>query len=122
MRVIIAGSRSFTDTDVVDTALHQLFLGDFARELTEEVDVILSGSARGADQCGEDVAQRCGIPVERYPAEWDKYGKTAGVIRNQTMAENADALVAFWDGKSKGTRHMIETALNVGLEVHVYRF
>jgi hypothetical protein len=57
-----------------------------------------------------------------FKADWDKHGKAAGPIRNQQMAQEADGLIAFWDGKSRGTKDMIQKALNYGLETHVYRY
>lgn len=81
---------------------------------------IISGGARGVDSLGEWYGQCFGIPVYVMPAEWDKYGKAAGPIRNEQMAKEADALIAVWDGKSQGTRHMIRCAKEEGLEVFVW--
>lgn len=78
--------------------------------------------ARGADRLGEKYAKEHGYKVLYFPADWDIDGKSAGFIRNVKMAENADALVAFWDGKSVGTKHMIETAQNKGLAVRIKRY
>lgn len=82
-----------------------------------EITVVLSGGARGIDKMGEDWAVQHGLPIDIYPALWNKHGKAAGPIRNARMAENADALVAFWDGESRGTRNMIEEAKRRGLKV-----
>lgn len=60
--------------------------------------------------------------MKRFPADWGKYGKSAGVLRNKQMAEYADGLIAFWDGKSRGTANMIETAKGLGLRVRVARY
>jgi len=79
----------------------------------------LSGAARGADTLGEEWAVMCGIPIEKYPADWNAHGKSAGYKRNTVMAEHAEALIALWDGKSRGTAHMIEIAKRHGLRVHV---
>jgi hypothetical protein len=62
------------------------------------------------------------IPCFRFPADWDRYGKAAGYIRNETMAANAEALIALWDGRSPGTKHMIDIARKKGLKVYVHRF
>ncbi len=112
MRVIVAGSRGFTleDYEVVENAC--LMSGYW-------YTVVLSGKADGVDALGERFAARIGVPVEPYPADWKRLGNTAGRIRNVRMAENADALVAVWDGSSPGTKHMIETARARGLLVHV---
>ena len=60
------------------------------------------------------------IPCEKYPADWDKYGKSAGYRRNEQMADNADSLIALWDGRSRGTKHMIDIAHRKGLKVYVH--
>lgn len=82
---------------------------------------VLSGRAPGPDRHGEEWATHRGIDVELYPAEWKRQGKAAGLIRNCRMAQNADALVAVWDGKSPGTQHMISVARSLGLRVFVYK-
>lgn len=111
MKVIIAGSRQgFTYRDVEKAMTMSGF----------PVTAIVSGTARGVDRLGEDWAERNNIPVTRFPALWDAYGKGAGYIRNAKMADNADALVALWDGKSKGTQHMIKLAKKKGLQVVTY--
>jgi hypothetical protein len=84
--------------------------------------VIISGAARGADRLGEKYAKERGYKVIRVPADWNRYGKSAGYIRNKEMAESSDALVAFWDGKSKGTKNMIDLAKEYGLKVRVIMF
>ncbi len=101
--VIIAGSRDFNDYDLLCAKCDHLFQN-------KKPTAILCGKARGADTLGERYAKEHGIPVEYYPAEWDHFGKSAGYIRNEQMAMNADALIAFWDGKSRGTKHMIDLA------------
>ena len=103
MKLIIAGSRGFTSYETLKTHLHKLGLDN--KELT-----VISGCARGADQLGERWAQELGKPVIRMPADWDKYGKSAGYKRNEEMARIATHLVAFWDGSSRGTKHMIDLA------------
>jgi hypothetical protein len=111
MRTIIAGSRDMTDYSVVCTAML-----DFAEEVTE----VVSGEARGVDRLGEKWATMRGIPVKRFPANWDRFGRSAGYKRNTEMARYAEALVAIWDGKSKGTKNMIDEAKRLGLVVHVH--
>lgn len=81
--------------------------------------IIISGTAKGADTLGERYAEEKSYEVWRYPADWNTYGKKAGYIRNEKMAQVADALVAFWDGKSRGTKHMIDLAYKYGLEVRI---
>lgn len=83
--------------------------------------MVVSGTARGVDQLGEQFAKDFSLPVTRFPANWDAYGKQAGFLRDKEMAEHADALIAVWDGKSRGTEHMIDIATEKGLAVHVKR-
>lgn len=115
-RIIIAGGRDFNDWNYLAQCCRIVVA------MRKLAPIILSGKARGADSIGAAWAKEAGFLVEEYPADWDTYGKGAGMIRNQEMADNADVLVAFWDGKSKGTKGMIDIAMKEGLEVHVYRY
>lgn len=117
-RVIIAGSRSFTDYDRLQ-ALCDNILSKKSR--THEIRII-SGTARGADTLGERYAQERGYNLQRFPADWLQYGRAAGPIRNRQMADNADALICFWNGHSPGARNMIETANKKGLPVRTIYF
>lgn len=83
---------------------------------------IVSGTANGADKLGEKYANEKGYLLKKFPADWDKYGKSAGFKRNVEMSNYADALIAFWDGKSKGTKHMIDLAKRYELKVKVVIF
>ena len=116
MRVIIAGGRTFTNFDLMITTLDELFVK------TDEPITVISGTARGADQTGERYADLRGYDVERYPAQWDKYGRSAGYKRNAQMADRATHCVVFWDGKSRGSKHMINLAQQKGLELRVVRY
>lgn len=84
--------------------------------------VIVSGHASGADALGERYAQERGYELETYPADWKVHGRAAGSIRNAQMASVAHALIAFWDGKSRGTKNMIDTAKKHNLHVAVVRY
>lgn len=99
MKVIIAGGRDFHNYFIMENVLKQL----------HSIDEVVCGDAQGADTLGMRWAIYNNIPIWHMPALWDKYGKNAGFIRNAEMGEYADALIAFWDGKSKGTKHMIQT-------------
>lgn len=112
MKVIIAGGRNIDELHIVQQAVR---MSGFA------ISLEVSGGAPGADTLGETVAWGLRVPVKRYPAEWNKYGKGAGMVRNEEMAKNAQALVAIWDGASRGTKHMIHIATYYGLEVYVHR-
>jgi hypothetical protein len=87
----------------------------------DEVEIV-SGNAKGADRMGEYYASQRGYKKVLFPAKWDEYGKSAGFIRNKQMAEYADALIAFFDGESRGTKSMIELAEKNGLVINVYKY
>jgi len=108
MKVIIAGGRTFVPTEA-----HCLVLCE-QKELLPITEVV-SGCAKGADAFGEWWASEHGIPVKEFPANWGRYGRGAGPIRNRQMAEYADALIAFPGGS--GTRHMLRTAKELGLVI-----
>lgn len=115
-RVIVAGSRDFNDYELLKSKmLHYLKGFDLS-----EVEIV-SGTARGADQLGERFAREFGCKLKQFPADWNK-GRQAGILRNIEMGDYADALVAFWDGKSRGTKHMIEYAKKKWLKVRVVRY
>jgi len=116
-RLIVAGSRDFKNYEQLKQKCDSLLS---QKRLTHSI-VIVSGTARGADQLGERYAAERGYRVERFPADWDRDGIAAGPIRNSQMAAHADALVAFWDGKSRGTKDMIEKAKERNLLLRVFR-
>lgn len=122
MRLIIAGSRTFNNAAILaeeaDTYIYEKVEAGLAFSRPNEITVI-SGTARGADQLGERWATIRGYDVERYPAQWDVYGKSAGYKRNEYMASIATDLLAFWDGKSRGAKHMIDIAKRAGLAVKI---
>lgn len=122
IKVIIAGTRDFNDYAFLKKNLDYFLQG--INPNNEEIEIV-SGNARGADKLGERYAKEHNLPVKLFPANWDKYGKRAGYLRNQEMANYADVLIAFWDEKSKGTKHMIDIAKKQGLTVivvgYVYR-
>ncbi len=111
MKTIIAGSRGIIDYFVLLQAIK-----DYPFSITS----VVSGCAKGVDTLGEQYAQENNLKLYKFPADWSTYGKRAGYIRNAEMAENADALLAIWDGESRGTKHMIDIARAKGLEVYVY--
>lgn len=94
----------------------------FLQDEKKEDVVIISDHASGADALGERYAQERGFQLETFPADWKAHGRAAGPIRNARMASAANALIAFWDGKSRGTKNMIETAKNHNLKVVVVRY
>lgn len=110
MKVIVAGSRNICDYHTVEKAI---------KESGFEITELVSGGARGVDAVGESWARRYEIPFKVFPAQWSKFKLEAGPIRNAQMAEYAEALIAVWDGKSKGTMNMIKLARAANLKVHV---
>ena len=116
-RVIVAGSRTLEDYELVRKTLDPILAPMDKRDT-----VILSGTARGADKLGERYASEHGYAVVCYPADWTTHGRRAGIIRNEQMVLDATHLVAFWDGVSKGTRHMIAAASGRGIETWIIRF
>lgn len=117
-KVIIAGGRDFYKYDLLNLKCRELLLTNYKISDIE----IVSGKARGADKLGEQFAEQYGIQVKEFPADWKRYGNAAGPIRNREMANYADALIAFWDGRSTGTRNMIETARELGLKVRIVHY
>lgn len=111
MKTIIAGSRAITDYRAVKRAI---------RDSCYTVAEVVSGGASGVDILGEKWARAHSIPVKRFPADWELHGKSAGPIRNKEMANYADALIAIWDGKSRGTANMIQLARKSNLPIFVY--
>jgi hypothetical protein len=82
---------------------------------------IVSGGARGVDSVAEQQAKKRGLPVEIYRAEWERFGKSAGFRRNRDIVTNADMVVAFWDGRSRGTENTINLAKREGIPIHIFQ-
>ncbi len=106
MKVVISGCRDYNDYDVAKEYIE----GCFSNVGSKEEITILSGGSKGADALGERYAKERGLKIERYPANWDFFGKRAGPVRNMEMAQKCDFVICFWDGKSRGTKSMIECA------------
>lgn len=106
MKVIIAGSRTITEIRHLENAVAKLLVlsPNFILRITE----VVSGTARGADQLGEAWALKQNIPIKKMPADWDRYKKAAGPIRNREMAKYADMAIVLWDGSSRGAKNMID--------------
>lgn len=102
-RIVVAGCREYQNYQEASG-----YISFCIREIKETFSLVfMSGGCRGADSLGERYALENGFPIERYPAEWTKYGAAAGPIRNRKMAEICDYVICFWDGKSRGTQSMI---------------
>lgn len=113
LKTIIAGSREIVDYEIVKEAILKSFI---------HISEVVSGTAAGVDRLGERYSREHKIPIKRFPPDWVRFGKSAGYLRNQEMADYVGrdgALVAVWNG-SKGTAHMIEIANRKGMTVFVY--
>lgn len=111
--MIIAGSRTIKDYETVARVIEEV---EWEKEITE----VVCGMASGVDDLGRKWARSKGIPVLEMPADWNKHGRSAGPIRNEEMAKDADALILIWDGKSKGSADMLRQAKKHGLKIYGY--
>ena len=113
MKVIIAGGREFTNYDFVEKECNSIL-----KNLAEPIEIV-SGLARGVDTLAINYQIKYGYKLHPFPADWDAFGLGAGHKRNGEMADFADMLIAFWDGRSTGTKNMIETMRKLNKPVHV---
>ena len=111
MKIIIAGSRTFTDYKKLCEVCDQILQDQ------NNIEIVSGAYYRGADKLGEKYATEKGLKLTKFPADWKRFGRAAGPKRNEQMANYADALVAFWDGKSRGTKNMIDLAEQLGLHL-----
>lgn len=116
MKLIIAGTRTFLDYELLSKKL------DLLLSQTPKPIEIVSGKAKGADTLGETYAIAKGYPVKSFQADWHRYGHAAGPIRNEEMAQYATHCVVFWDGKSKGTKSMIRLAKRYNLQLRIIHY
>lgn len=133
MRIIIAGGRDFNDYKLLKKSCHRI-LHQLSDEklcspyihIENKLSEIVCGKAKGADTLGKQFGKEYGFKIKYFPANWDLYGKSAGYRRNDEMAiyakEDNGILIAFWDGKSKGTKHMIDLANKHGLRVFIINY
>jgi hypothetical protein len=110
-KIIIAGSRGFNDYDLLSKVI-------FEQSEKFEAMSIVSGMAKGADALAVKFAKEHGVQLYEFPADWSQ-GKAAGYMRNKEMADFSQGLIAFWDGESPGTRHMINLMRNRNKFVYV---
>jgi hypothetical protein len=109
----VVGSRDFGDYEKMKLVLD---------EYKNKAWLIVSGGARGADSLSEKWASENNMKMCVFPAEWDKYGKRAGFIRNEEIVKYSDQVIAFWDGNSRGTAHTIGLCKKLGKEVRIIRY
>jgi len=125
LRIIIAGGRDFDNYVLLKSSVNKII--ESLMTSSERIEIV-SGRAKGADRLGEQYANEVGYPIAYFSADWGNLGKRAGYVRNRGMAKyamsdgNIGMLIAFWDGKSKGTKHMIDLANRYGLVAHVVNF
>jgi hypothetical protein len=121
LRIIIAGSRDFNDYELLKITLNEyLFYNNHLKWNKKEVKIV-SGGAIGADALGERYAKENLYYQNIFRPDWKLHGKAAGPIRNKLMAENADVLIVFWNGESKGTADMIKQGEKKGLKVLIIK-
>jgi len=116
-RILVAGSRNYNNFAEAKSFIENCI----SRLKNEYTLVFVSGTCRGADMLGERFAAENGYEIERYPADWKRFGKSAGPKRNETMAKVADYVICFWDGQSKGTKSMIDFAKQLNKPIRIKR-
>ncbi|MBR7131946.1 MAG: DUF2493 domain-containing protein [Clostridia bacterium] len=114
-KIVVAGCRDYQDYEQAKEYI-DFCISNIKKKYTL---VFVSGGCAGADMLGERYARENGYEIERYPAEWEKYGRSAGPKRNEQMAKAADFVICFWDGQSRGTKTMIEFARQMGKRVKI---
>lgn len=112
-KILIAGSRDFADYELLESTMNQLLLA-----YDGNVEIV-SGTARGADKLGEQYAKDNGYALKQFLANWSLYGRSAGYVRNAQMADYINMAVIFWDGQSRGTKHMIELCRQKAIKLKV---
>lgn len=120
MKLIIAGGRDYTDGEAMLSEINKMN-GTILPKNGTGIELVC-GMARGADMTAFTLFNAAGFPIHKYAADWDKYDKRAGFIRNSEMADVADMLIAFWDGQSRGTRHMIQCMIDRNKPYHVINY
>lgn len=108
MKVAVIGSRGLT-------------INNLEEFLPAETDEIISGGAKGIDQCAKEYALSHGIKLTEFLPEYGKYGRTAPLVRNITIIKNSDIVLAFWDGRSHGTKFVIDKCREMGVKVDIIR-
>ena len=115
INLIIAGTRTFQDYSLLDYEVKKFIVEN---KLKPPLSIVC-GMAQGADLLGKKFAEKYKIPVIEMPANWDELGKRAGYVRNEEMAKISQYCICFWDGASKGSKHMIDLANKYKLTLKV---
>jgi len=121
MKIAMVGSRNFSDMKFAQFKIQQILIFAIPDcDENKEAPILISGGAKGIDSLAEKTANQYQIETKIFIPDWDKYGKRAGFLRNQLIINEADKIIAFWDGKSPGTKHSINLAINAGKPVDIY--
>lgn len=125
-KIIVAGGRDFSDYKLVDEKLTAIRTAVWKNDVADDLEIVC-GKARGADALGDEWGKANHVGVEYFPANWNRqpdgsYDRAAGHKRNRQMGDYADALLAFWDGNSRGTKGMIDYATEKGLAVFIVKY
>lgn len=115
MKLIIAGGRKYDDYNSLKKYC------DYILQNSSDIEIIC-GTAYGADKLGEKYAIEKGFNIKYFKPDWDRFKKSAGYIRNDLMAKYADAAIIFWDGKSKGSKHMIDLSIKYKLNLRIFNY
>ena len=127
MKILICGSRDFNNYEYLKNAVNRHVEDNKSNFPDDEIEIV-SGGARGADTLAERYAKENGFKLKVFPADWDAHGKKAGILRNEEMAHylaisvDKCEVIAFWDGSSRGTANMINTAKEFGLVFSIYYY
>lgn len=113
MKIAVVGSRSFKDSEKVSEILFPYF--------AYQENTMITGGAIGVDSIAEDLAKLNKIPYKVIRPDWDKHGRGAGMIRNTLIVDEADMVIAIWDGQSKGTKHSIDYAKSKGKKIDIFK-
>ena len=113
IKTVIAGCRNYNDYEEAKKFLDKCFL----HFVGQKQIIIFSGGCKGADEIGEKYAEDNGFELKQFYADWRKYGRAAGPKRNEEMVKQCDLVICFWDGKSKGTKSLIQFAKKYGKTV-----
>lgn len=114
MKLAVVGTRTFNDYKKLEQKIAEL-------AVFHDIERIVTGDAPGADALALRWAKKNGYPFTKYVADWNQFGKAAGPMRNQIIVNNADMLLAFWDGVSTGTADSIKKAKKKGIKVEIMR-
>lgn len=118
-RMIVAGGRDYSNQNIVDSFIDRVRIVCESRGLNL---VIVCGMAKGADTLGRNYALSHNLDIMEFPANWDKYGKSAGFIRNKEMGNIADSAIVFWDRESRGSKMMIDFMKSINKPVKVISY